>query len=133
MKVSAQLIGLFERPIETRLFIFNIFDENHSVLLSMMDVRKVSFTRHSFEFELELFRILHCQIQLQLFFSFCFFFSPLDDQSEDKVLEKLRKMDLDEDDDIDNLLTVSKNCRPILEHKLVNRLDFISFRFEKFV
>ena len=61
------------------------------------------------------------------------FFSPLENQSEDKVLEKLRKMDLDEDDDIDNLLTVSKNCRPILEHKLVNRVDFISFRFEKFV
>jgi hypothetical protein len=28
-------------------------------------------------------------------------------------------MDTDDDDD-DNLLTVSRNCRPILEHKLVS-------------
>ncbi len=36
-------------------------------------------------------------------------------------------MDTDDDDD-DNLLTVSRNCRPILEHKLVSyirdNLDF---------
>jgi hypothetical protein len=44
-------------------------------------------------------------------------FSPFEDTSEEIVIQRLRKMNENDDDD---LLTVSKNCRPILEHKLVS-------------
>jgi len=42
--------------------------------------------------------------------------SSFDNLSEESIIKRLKKMDTDDDDD--NLLTVSRNCRPILEHKL---------------
>lgn len=39
-------------------------------------------------------------------------------------------MDQDDDDD-DNLLTVSRNCRPILEHQLVNISLFSRLRMKE--
>jgi hypothetical protein len=33
-------------------------------------------------------------------------------------------MDTDDDDENNNILTVSRNCRPVLEHKLVCYLLF---------
>ena len=47
------------------------------------------------------------------------FFSPFEDQSEQAVVERLKKMNESIDDDADDLLTVSRDCRPILQHKLV--------------
>ena len=47
-----------------------------------------------------------------------FVFSTFDDLSEQSIIKRLRKMDSDDDDD--NLLTVSRKCRPILEHNLVS-------------
>ena len=49
------------------------------------------------------------------------YFSTFDDLSEQAVIRRLKKMDEDDDD---NLLTVSRNCRPVLEHQLVMR-DFL--------
>ncbi|CAF1281855.1 unnamed protein product [Adineta steineri] len=46
--------------------------------------------------------------------------NPFNDLSEQAVIRQLRRMDTDDDDDNNNdLLTVSRNCRPILEHKLL--------------
>ncbi len=53
-------------------------------------------------------------------------FSTFDDLSEQSVIKRLRKMNTDDNDDDDNLLTVSRNCRPILEHKLVNDCFFFT-------
>ena len=48
-------------------------------------------------------------------------FSPFDDQSEQAVVTRLKKMNEGvDDDDGDDLLTVSRDCRPILQHKLVS-------------
>ena len=49
-----------------------------------------------------------------------FAFSAFDDLSEQSVIKRLKRMDTD--DDTDDLLTVSRNCRPILEHKLVSSI-----------
>lgn len=46
-------------------------------------------------------------------------FSTFDDLSEAAVIDRLKKMDEDDDN---NLLTVSRNCRPILEHQLVMKI-----------
>ena len=46
--------------------------------------------------------------------------SPFEDLSERSVIERLRKMDADNDEDDDGLLTLSRQSRPILEHKLVS-------------
>ncbi|CAF3363390.1 unnamed protein product [Rotaria socialis] len=48
--------------------------------------------------------------------------NSLDDLSEQSVIKRLKRMDIEDDDDDDDnnsLLTVSRNCRPILEHKLL--------------
>ncbi|UJR37805.1 hypothetical protein I4U23_030495 [Adineta vaga] len=45
--------------------------------------------------------------------------SSFDDLSEQAVIRRLRRMEVADDDDDDSLLTVSQNCRPILEHKLL--------------
>jgi hypothetical protein len=59
------------------------------------------------------------------FFTKILISSTFDDLSEKSVIKRLKKMDTDDDDD---LLTVSRNCRPLLEHKLVSyirdNLDF---------
>ena len=52
---------------------------------------------------------------------FYFLSSPFEDLSERSVVEKLRRMDVDDnDDDDERLLTLSRRSRPILEHKLVS-------------
>ncbi|CAF0991572.1 unnamed protein product [Rotaria sp. Silwood1] len=45
--------------------------------------------------------------------------NPFEDLSEQSVIRRLRKMDTDDDDDDNSVVTVSRNCRPILEHKLL--------------
>ncbi|CAF1152309.1 unnamed protein product [Adineta ricciae] len=45
--------------------------------------------------------------------------NPLDDLSEQAVIRRLQRMETEGDDDDNDLLTVSTNCRPILEHKLL--------------
>ena len=64
-----------------------------------------------------------CFFQLNLFD----LFSSLQDLSEQSVIKRLKKMDTDDDDDDDDLLTVSRSCRPILEHKLVSH-SYFQFR-----
>lgn len=51
-------------------------------------------------------------------------FSSFDDLSEKSVIRRLRKMETDDDDD--DLLTLSRNSRPILEHKLVSAIFILT-------
>ncbi|CAF4272216.1 unnamed protein product, partial [Rotaria sp. Silwood2] len=43
--------------------------------------------------------------------------NPFEDLSAQSVIRRLTKMDTDDNDD--TMLTVSRNCRPVLEHKLL--------------
>lgn len=56
-----------------------------------------------------------------------YIFSPFEIASQQSVIRKLKRMETSDDDDDDSIISVSRHCRPVLEHKLVSYLFVIPF------
>jgi len=66
-----------------------------------------------------------------------FWISTFENEGEKDILRRLERMNIgDEMDDDNGLLTVSSQCRPILEHKLVrnnrNFVQIIKYKLDLF-